>query len=265
MRFDELDQRLRRFETTSDRFLPADAWLVARVDGRSFTRLTRELHPFDAPFDPRFRDLMIATARHLLVAGFRVAYAHTHSDEISLLFHRGEAAFGRKERKWLSVLAGEASGQFSVALGRPAAFDCRVSRLPDAEAVVDYFRWRQEDARRNARNGHCHWLLRREGRSAAESTAHLDGLPIEAKDELLAACGTAFDALPAWQRHGIGLWWETIERQARHGRTGAPALARRKRLRVVLDLPGGESYAALVEARLAEAEAGGPGSTGRGW
>ncbi len=35
---------------------------------------------------------------------------------------------------------------FSLKLGQPACFDCRISQLPTAELVVDYFRWRNEDA-----------------------------------------------------------------------------------------------------------------------
>lgn len=30
--------------------------MVARIDGRGFTRLTKEVHKFDAPYDERFRD-----------------------------------------------------------------------------------------------------------------------------------------------------------------------------------------------------------------
>lgn len=242
--------------------MPDDVFVVARVDGRSFTRLTREIHPFDAPYDPRFRDLMIGTARHLLVSGFRCVWAHTHSDEISVLLHRGETAFGRKERKWLSILAGEASARFSASLGHPAAFDCRLSLLPDEERVVDYFRWRQEDARRNARNAHAYWLLRRNGHSAQDATAAIDGLGVAEKDALLAAHGIAFDELPAWQRRGAGIGWETVQRSARNPRTGAPATAVRRRLHVDLELPEGDAWGARV-ARLAR-EAAGPGPAGRG-
>jgi len=89
-------------------------YLVARLDGRGFTHLTRERHPFAAPFDERFRDLMTATVRHLMDRGFRIVYGYTQSDEISLLFHPDEAAFGRNLRKRLSVLAGESSACFTL-------------------------------------------------------------------------------------------------------------------------------------------------------
>ena len=107
--------------------------------------------------------------------GFRVIYAYTESDEISLLFAPEETTFGRKVRKYNSILAGEASAAFSLQLGGAAAFDCRTIPLPTAERVQDYFLWRQEDAHRNSLNSHCYWMLRKEGMSAAEATETLRG------------------------------------------------------------------------------------------
>src|SRR5215467_15387499 len=97
---------------------------------RGLTGLTREVHQFKAPFDERFRDMMVATTEHLMNCGFRVVYGYTESDEISLLFHRDETSFGRKTRKYNSILAGEASAKFSLLLGDVAAFDCRICELP---------------------------------------------------------------------------------------------------------------------------------------
>lgn len=72
MQFDVLDQRMRVFETASDHCVSPGLYLVARLDGRSFTHLTRDQQRFAAPFDKRFRDLMIETVRHLMECGFRV-------------------------------------------------------------------------------------------------------------------------------------------------------------------------------------------------
>ena len=160
MKFDELDRKMRVFETVHDQVVLPQLYMVARIDGRSFTRLTKEVHRFEAPYDPRFRDYMIETTKHLMQCGFNVVYGYTQSDEISLLFHRAESSFQRKLRKYHSVLAGEASAKFSVLLGDVASFDCRLSQLPTVELVVDYFRWRNEDAHRNALSAHCFWLLR---------------------------------------------------------------------------------------------------------
>ena len=161
MKFDDLDEKMRVFETAHDLCVLPGLYMVARLDGRSFTRLTKEVHPFEAPFDARFRDLMVETAEHLMSGcGVNVVYGYTESDEISLLFGLEENSFGRKLRKLISILAGEASTKFSLLLGAMGCFDCRLSQLPSRELVVDYFRWRNEDAHRNALSAHAYWLLR---------------------------------------------------------------------------------------------------------
>src|SRR5262245_4706813 len=85
MNFDELDTRMRDFESAHDFCVLPDLCMVARIDGRGFTRVTREVQSFEAPFDVRFRDLMVATSTHLMNCGFRMRYGYTQSDEISLL------------------------------------------------------------------------------------------------------------------------------------------------------------------------------------
>jgi tRNA(His) 5'-end guanylyltransferase len=252
MKFDELDARLRVFETASDQCMLPGLFLVARLDGRSFTRLTKEEHPFEQPFDERFRDMMIQTAQHLMTsAGFRIIYGYTQSDEISLLFASGEDKFGRKLRKVISILAGEASAKFSLLLGAIGVFDCRISQLPAAALVIDYFRWRNEDAHRNALNAHCYWRLRKEGASVADATARLEGLSIAGKNELLFQRGVNFNELPLWQRRGVGLAWETYERPATNPKTGEPTTAVRRRVRRLMELPMKDSYSNFLEALVA--------------
>ena len=46
MNFDELDEKLRRFEQSLDQVIWQELYLVARVDGRGFTRLTKETCQF---------------------------------------------------------------------------------------------------------------------------------------------------------------------------------------------------------------------------
>src|SRR4051794_32230141 len=174
MKFDELDTQMRIYETTHDQCVLPGIYMVARLDGRSFTRLTKEVHQFDAPFDERFRDMMVETTEYLMTSsGFRFTYGYTESDEISLLFANDENRFNRKLRKLITLLAGEASARFSLLLGAVGVFDCRISELPTAQHVVDYFRWRNEDAHRNALNAHCYWTLRKQGFDAAGATAKL--------------------------------------------------------------------------------------------
>lgn len=170
MKFKELEEKLRIYETAHDFCVPPNIYIVARIDGRNFTKLTKEKHAFKKPFDEKFRDIMVETVQHLMTCGFKIIYGFTQSDEISLLFDLKEAAFSRKLRKYNSILAGEASAKFSLLLGDMGVFDCRISQLPRIQDVVDYFRWRNEDAHRNALNAHCYWLLRNQGKSVQQAT-----------------------------------------------------------------------------------------------
>jgi tRNA(His) guanylyltransferase len=250
MKFDDLDARLRVFETAHDHCALPGLYLVARLDGRGFTRLTKEVHPFEAPFDARMRDYMTATTQHLLECGFRMVYGYTQSDEISLLLHPDEDSFARKLRKYTSVLAGEASAKFSLLLGSIGVFDCRISQLPRSQDVVDYFRWRQEDAGRNSLNAHCYWLLRKQGQSVTEATGQVKGLRTAAKHDLLFAHGINYNNLPSWQKRGVGLYWEDYRKAGLNPLTQQTVETIRRRLAVNQELPLGESYEVLIRSFL---------------
>ncbi|MEM9069154.1 MAG: tRNA(His) guanylyltransferase Thg1 family protein [Myxococcota bacterium] len=241
-----LDARFRRFETAHDHCVLPGIFMVARLDGRSFTRLVRQEHEFEAPFDVRFRDAMVETLRHLMTCGFPVRYGYTQSDELSLLFPRDISTFGRKLRKFNSILAGEASAAFTHALGIRGAFDARISQLPGVDDVVDYFLWRQSDAHRNALSGHCYWLLRGLGRSEEEATAMLQGASVRDRNELLFQHGINFNELPAWEKSGIGARWETRLKSGRRADTGEPTEATRRELELVFDLPRGDAYRSFL-------------------
>lgn len=51
MKFDDLDNKMRIFETAHDHCVLPEMYVVARIDGRCFTRLTKEVHKFEAPYD----------------------------------------------------------------------------------------------------------------------------------------------------------------------------------------------------------------------
>lgn len=250
MKSDDFDARMRRYETANDVVALPGVYMIARLDGRGFTRLTKELHDFEKPFDATFRDHMIATAQHLMSSGFRVLYAHTQSDEISLLFNHDDELFDRKLRKLHSILAAEASACFSLVLGGVATFDCRISQLPAQDLVIDYFRWRQADASRNALNAHCYWALRKAGQSASEASATLSGRSTAEKTSLLAGHGLHFAKLPNWQKRGVGLFHDKIEKEGRNPKTGQTTKVIRRQIRVELDLPVKSAYDDFLRTRL---------------
>jgi tRNA(His) 5'-end guanylyltransferase len=220
MKFDELDKQMRIFETAHDYSIIPGIYIVARIDGRSFTKLTKDVHKFEAPYDLKFRDIMVETTKHLMNCGFKILYGYMQSDEISLLFDFNDSTFHRKIRKLNSILAGEASAKFSLLLSDIGVFDCRLCELPNKTLVVDYFRWRNEDAHRNALNSHCYWSLRQDGMSPDEATKKLSGISNAEKNELLFQKGINFNELPNWQKRGVGIYWEEFEKNAMNPKTG---------------------------------------------
>ena len=250
MNFDELDSKMRVYEQSLDQVLLPELYLVARLDGNRFTRLTKEVCHFEAPFDERFRDMMVDTVKALMNYGFRVVYGYTESDEISLLFHPEETTFGRKVRKFNSILAGVASATFSMNLGQEAIFDCRMVPLPTLERVQDYFLWRQEDAHRNSLNAHCYWMLRKQGQSVNEATKMLEGKSVAFKNELLFQNGINYDDLPSWQKRGIGVYWDTFEKEGFNPITGKTETAERRALKTDYEIPLREEYANFVASFL---------------
>lgn len=257
MKFDDLDARMRVFETAHDYAVLPGLFMVARLDGRGFTRLTKEVHPFERPFDATFRDHMVATAAHVMDCGFRVVYGYTESDEISLLFHRDENAFSRKTRKLMSILAGEASAAFSLRLGAAACFDARISELPDIDRVVDYFRWRNEDAHRNALNAYCYWTLRSTGVPAKEAARRFEGRTMAEKNEFLFQHGINFNDIPGWQKRGVGLYRREVRISGVDPRDGEERPCSRFPLHVDYDLPMKDAYSRWLQETILPMAAGG--------
>lgn len=238
MRFDDLDKIMRTYEESLDQYIEPNKYIIARLDGRSFTKLTKETCEFKKPFDERFRNLMVGTVMHLMKnCGFNIVKGFTESDEISLLFAPDSTQFNRKVRKLNSILAGEASAYFSLELGLPACFDCRIIPLPDQERVDDYFSWRQEDANRNALNSWCYWTLREQGYNATDAQESIKGKSIQEKKTLLCNYNVIYDKLPEWQRKGVHVEWYTVEKEGWNPITNSTVKTTRKELKHNLELP----------------------------
>lgn len=251
MKTSELEARMRALEAYhSLKVLPA-CYLVIRVDGRSFTKLTAK--GFTKPFDERFSQAMETTAGGML-SELQALYAYTESDEISLLFGPAWDLFERELEKLVSVTAGMASAYFTQASGVRGHFDSRVWVGTSRQAVIDYFLWRQTDATRCALNGWCYWTLRQDGLNARQATSRLERMTVEGKNELLFEHGINFNDLPVWQRRGLGLYWETVLKEGYNPVKRLATTAMRRQLRVNCELPLKADYAAFLGRFLGAAE-----------
>lgn len=250
MEFDDFDQQMRRFEGLLDERFPDSGYAVIRIDGRGFSKLTKEKLNYERPFDERFHAAMKVTCEHLMQAGVQMALCFTQSDEASFLLRQDGSAFGRKTRKLNSVMAGEASGVFSLTIGHPVAFDCRISPLPSAQDVVDYFRWRAEDAKRNALSAHGYWTLRAKGVSGVDAEACLSGMSQTAKLSLLSDHGVEFDKLEEWKRLGALLIWQTVPHAGVNLQSGKEVKTTRRRLKWVNPVPVAGALSTVVRREI---------------
>ena len=132
--------------------------VLARVDGRSFSKFTQGL---ERPYDQRMVDLMIEVTK-FLVEETNARCGYTQSDEISLVWLSEkpdtEMFFGGKMSKMISVVGSLATMSFNRLLPsyipehahKMPVFDNRVWEVPVYYEAANYFIWREQDATRNS-------------------------------------------------------------------------------------------------------------------
>ena len=251
MIFEELDSKMRRIEKAQDNLIPKNCFLCARLDGRGFSRFTED--NFEKPYDFRFYRYMTETLTHLMSCGFNILIGYTQSDEISLLFHPADDTYNHKIRKLLSVLAGEASGFFSIRSGTPVSFDCRLIPLPDEQSVKDYFAWRQEDLHRNSLDSYCYYAMIKDGMSRTDAAEILSGKKPDYKIKLLSEeYGIKYDSLPDWQKSGCIIYHKTETYNGTNKKTGEPVIYTRRELERNEQLPTGEAFGNYILSFLKE-------------
>ncbi len=206
MKFDTFDKQMRKYEQSLDQIIPSDNYMVARLDGKGFSKLTKEQLDLKKPFDEKFRDCFIDAVKLLFNTGFEIIYAYIESDEVSLLFSKNATLYNRKVRKYNSILAAEMSTNLTQILGTKAIFDCRLIPLPTIQEVTDYFLWRQEDSHRNSLYAHCYYKLLETGMNYIEATNYLRNKLLDDKIKLLAQNGICIDKIPSWEMYGYGIY-----------------------------------------------------------
>ena len=65
--------------------------------------------------------------------------------------------------------------------------------------------------------------------------------------------GINFNDLPAWQKRGVGLYWESYQKEGYNPITGETVQAERRRVKHDLELPMKDAYEHLILQLLAAA------------
>lgn len=152
MKNDQLGQRFKHLEDNS--ILPKKQTYVIRLNGKSFSTLTKHLQPCSVTL----HQTLVETAKRCCeeIQGSLLAYIQ--SDEISIVcsnkqFEETQHWFGGKIQKIVSISAAMFTGYFNktYCLSKLAIFDSRVHSISD-EDVPLYLIWRQLDCIRNSIN-----------------------------------------------------------------------------------------------------------------
>ena len=149
---------VRQFEAATDPVLLPGCFVVVRVDGQGFGRLSRA-YGMRKPNDQRCCDLLVRAAQAVMQRfSPDVALSYGQSDEFSFLFRKGSSCFRRRTNKLTSLVPSVFSAAFvrlwphffpEQPLRHEPAFDGRAVLFPGAAVARDYLRWRQVDCHVN--------------------------------------------------------------------------------------------------------------------
>ena len=157
---DNQGDRMKFFEKNNiNSTFPNGVPVVARIDGRSFSKFTKGLR---RPYDEDMSKCMQETARHL-VEHTGACISYQQSDEITLVWYntnyKSEIWFGGKMQKMVSQLAAQATLAFyRQAVDRLPegyaeklpTFDARVWWVPSLDEACNAVLWRVRDAVKNS-------------------------------------------------------------------------------------------------------------------
>ena len=191
MKKDVFGDRMKEYEQCGEKTLPSNLPIIVRLDGNSFSKLTKSQN-FEKPFDENFRKAMeSAMIAAFQYSGAKIAYSQ--SDEITLLIRNSlnEKFLSNRISKICSLLASEATNGFNKYFfekeGRfiGAKFDCRVFVVPERE-VNNVFLWRQKDAWKNAVYSYAFFELQKQkGMGRGRATTYLKGKSLSNKQEII--------------------------------------------------------------------------------
>lgn len=242
MKNDYYETKMRIYENLNDPRIIPGCYVVARVDGRNFSTLTRKILKLE-PYNPNMSVAMQETTKHLMNMGFVTVFAYTQSDEMSILLSPIHDNFAGKIRKINSIFAGEASAFFSRHMNIHAAFDCRTIQLPNIETVIDYFNWRVNDAERNCLSMWCWYLLRtKEGLSTEKTQKEMNKKSYQWKHDKLMEHGMNFNDLSPTTKRGHNVIWDVYTKIAINQLTKEQVSVTRNKINIVPVPKGREEY-----------------------
>ncbi|KAF2177692.1 Thg1-domain-containing protein [Zopfia rhizophila CBS 207.26] len=175
--------------------LLANTWIVVRIDGRGFSKLTAK-YKFNKPNDRRALDLMNAAAKAVMKELPDLVLAYGQSDEFSFVFHKDCVLFERRASKLTTTIVSMFTSYYTFLwsthfLDTPLtpplpSFDGRAVSYPSDQNLRDYISWRQVDCHVNNLYNTTFWaLVQQGGMDARSAEKELVGTISSDKNEIL--------------------------------------------------------------------------------
>lgn len=175
--------------------LPPANWIVIRIDGRGFSKLTKK-YDFTKPNDLAALDLLNSAALEVVKSMVDVVIAYGQSDEYSFVLHESTTLFDRRAAKLATTVATTFTAEYCMQwsrffpdrpLERPyPTFDGRCVCYPKRKILRDYLSWRQADCHVNNLYNTTFWnMVQRGGMSQTEAELELKGTLSSDKNEIL--------------------------------------------------------------------------------
>lgn len=199
----DLGNRQKRYEDSYDYSIINRIPVIIRVDGRGFTKLTRDVpRPFCYKTSGAMAYAMFETIRQIDSS----LIGYTQSDEITFVLWpkniESEPWFNNRIQKIGSIVSSMVTYYFNEYVNSseeppnikgPALFDARVFGLPNATEVINNLIFRQQDCRVNAVSSAAMAELgRKYGRT--EAAKRLNGKKSEQRIQMLKdECGIVFE------------------------------------------------------------------------
>ncbi|KAH6148141.1 hypothetical protein HBI68_192890 [Parastagonospora nodorum] len=152
--------------------LLANTWIVVRIDGRGFSKLTTK-YKFTKPNDRNALDLMNAAAEAVMKDLPDLVLAYGNSDEFSFVFHKDCVLFERRASKLTTTITSTFTSYYvflwaqyfpDKPLTAPLpSFDGRAVCYPSDFNLRDYMSWRQVDCHINNLYNTTFWALVQQG------------------------------------------------------------------------------------------------------
>ena len=93
-------------------------------------------------------------------------------------------------------------------------------------------------------------MLRKKGESVSRATDAVSGLTRVQKHDLLFENNINFNELPAWQKRGFGMYFQTALKEGFNPKTNETVQVKRQILHTDFELPLGDDYGVFVLGKI---------------